>query len=290
MIIARDPQSLDRALARVRRRRESIGFVPTMGALHDGHAALIRECRRQCRVTVVSLYVNPLQFDSLADYRRYPRPLQKDLAFLRRRAVDVAYCPSPGVFPAESGIRLTEQRVSRLYEGKIRPGHFEGVLTIVAKLFLHVRPTHAFFGMKDFQQVWLVNRMLEEYPMGVRLVPVPTVRDTLTGLACSSRNMFLGKSARARAGWIYPALIETRAMSIRDARSHPAALVDHVRRVLRSRGIRVEYAAIVDARDFSSPRGRLSSRGSYRLLVAVRIGGIHLIDNMPVGRSGRTQK
>lgn len=287
MLILRDPKSLDRALAAFRRRGKSIGFVPTMGALHEGHAALIRESLRRRLRTVVSIYVNPLQFESAAELRRYPRSFQKDIALLRRLNVDAVYCPAAKSFPAAAGIRMTEQRVSRLYEGKLRPGHFEGVLSIVAKLLLQVRPAVAFFGEKDFQQLWLVQQMLEEYPMGVRLVAVPTVREP-SGLAVSSRNSFLTRAGRAKGAEIFRALSAAKKMSRAGCR--PAALESFARRHLRSAGIRPQYVSLIDTRDFSSPRAPLKRGGSYRLLAAARIDGVHLIDNVAVLRSPQKRK
>lgn len=285
MNIARDPVSLGRALARARRRGESIGFVPTMGSLHEGHAALIRRSLQTCRRTVVSIYVNPLQFESASALRRYPRSPQRDLSMLRRLGVDVAYCPSSGVFPPDPILRVSDRRVSHLYEGRLRPGHFEGVLTIVAKLFLQVRPTHAFFGEKDFQQLWLVRKLAEEFPFGLRLISAPTVRDPSTGLACSSRNRFLSAPGLRQAAWINRAIREGAKMAAVNGR--PAVIESAVRRRLRARDIRVQYVSIVDTRNFSRP-SRLSARRSYRLLAAALIDGVHLIDNAPVHPARRS--
>lgn len=280
MLTVREPNDLDRTLAAARKRGLSIGFVPTMGSLHEGHEALVLESRRACRLTVVSIFVNPLQFESKTAFHRYPRPLAKDLRKLRAWKADVVYCPAQRSFPSSAGLRVTEKKISGIYEGAVRPGHFEGVLTVVAKLFLQVRPTHAFFGEKDFQQLWLVEKMAEELCIGVRIVAVPTVREYDTGLACSSRNLRLRRSGRFRAGWMYRALVEAllKAQRVRS----PSALTGYVRRRLRSQGIRSEYVAIVETRDFSSPRRLLETGVPYRMLVAAKIDGVHLIDNIPL--------
>ncbi|OGH60738.1 MAG: pantoate--beta-alanine ligase [Candidatus Lindowbacteria bacterium RIFCSPLOWO2_12_FULL_62_27] len=266
-------------MAGARRRRRRVGLVPTMGALHAGHETLIRESLHRCDRTVVSIYVNPLQFDSAADFGRYPRPLRRDLAVLRRLGVDVAYCPKPSVFPAGCALRVTEPRVSEILEGRVRPGHFEGVLTIVAKLFLQVRPTHVFFGEKDFQQLWLIRRLLREFRFGIELVAVPTVREP-SGLACSSRNELLSARGRRRAAEIYHAL--SSAARRAGSGGRPVSIVAQVRRRLMEKKIRPEYIVLVDPVDFTPARRLIRPGARPRLLAGCRIDGIHLIDNISI--------
>lgn len=283
MIVARDPETLRRVLARVSRRRlagRGVGFVPTMGSLHPGHEALIRRCRARCKTTVVSIYVNPLQFESSRDFRRYPRTLARDLNVLRRLGVDIAYCPADGAFFSAAKIRVAERRVSSMLEGAVRPGHFEGVLTIVAKLFLHVKPDDAFFGEKDFQQLWLIRKMAEELPFGVRIHAAKTVRDPRTGLALSSRNILLSPAARVRASCLYRELIAARSRLTTERRA--GVIAREVRRRLARQVDRVNYASIVDAENFQEIQGRLVPGKEYRLLASVRLAGVHLIDNLPI--------
>ncbi|MBI4178461.1 pantoate--beta-alanine ligase [bacterium] len=276
MLIVRHPKALSRALASFRRGGRPIGFVATMGALHAGHKRLVRRSRRTCGATVVSIFVNPLQFESSTAYRRYPRALKSDLSLLRRWGADVVYCPARSAVLPETGVRVREERVSRLYEGAVRPGHFEGVLTIVAVLFSQVRPTHAFFGEKDFQQLWLVRRLSETLFPGVRIVPVPTARNE-QGLALSSRNARLTPAGRRHAAGLYRSLALARGAKNRN----PRAVVAEISRALRRGGIRPLYAALIDERDFTVPRGRLRRGVPYRILVSARIDGTHLIDNLP---------
>ncbi len=280
MKLARDPQSLAHALAPARRRGAPIGFVPTMGALHEGHQALVQECRNASDFSVVSIFVNPIQFETSDAFRKYPRNPKRDLSVLRSMNVDVAYCPGADVYPADTLVRVTETTVSRLFEGAVRPGHFDGVLTIVAKLFMHVRPSMAFFGEKDFQQIWLIRRMVSEFPFDVRIIGVPTVRDHRTGLACSSRNAFLSGSGRRKAASLNRAMSDAldRAPKLRTADAIALSVV----RKLRADGVRVRYAVIVREGDFARVRDRLALNTPYRILAAVTVDGVHLIDNFPL--------
>lgn len=280
MKIVRDPKALDRALTPARRRGRRIGFVPTMGALHEGHLALVRACRKTCDVTVVSIFVNPIQFETESAFQNYPRSLRRDLRLLGDRHVDVVYCPGARVYPADASLRMTKTRVSRILEGAVRPGHFDGVLTIVAKLFLHVRPARAFFGEKDFQQLWLIRKMVSEFPFGVDIVSVPTVRDPQSGLALSSRNALLSPGSRIKAARLYRAMTEAARLAKIARRVAPVAA--RVRRAVAAPGIRVRYVAVVRESDFAGMTGRLTPRTPCRLLASIDLEGVHLIDNMPL--------
>jgi pantoate--beta-alanine ligase len=176
------------------RSAEAVGFVPTMGALHEGHLALIRRARRECRRVVVSIYVNPTQFGPKEDLARYPRPRQLDLALCRREGVDLVFAPKNLYLPDHSTF-VEETMLSPAREGASRPGHFRGVATVVLKLFNLVRPTRAYFGQKDAQQVEVMRRMVRDLDVPVKIIVGPTVRGP-DGVALSSRNRFLSKEER----------------------------------------------------------------------------------------------
>jgi len=173
---------------------EAVGFVPTMGALHEGHVALIRRARRECRRVAVSIYVNPTQFGPKEDLARYPRPRRRDLGLCRREGVDLVFAPENLYLPDRSTF-VEENAVSQGRDGATRPGHFRGVATVVLKLFNLVRPTKAYFGQKDGQQVDVICRMVRDLDVPVRIVIVPTVRDA-DGVALSSRNQYLSAEER----------------------------------------------------------------------------------------------
>ena len=173
---------------------ESVGFVPTMGALHEGHLTLIRRARKECKKVVVSIYVNPTQFGPKEDLERYPRPRRQDLALCRKAGVDFIFAPENLYLPDHSTF-VEESTVSQGRDGASRPGHFRGVATVVLKLFNLTRPTRAYFGQKDAQQVDVITRMVRDLNVPVKLVIVPTVRDP-DGVAMSSRNRYLSAEER----------------------------------------------------------------------------------------------
>jgi pantoate--beta-alanine ligase len=253
MIVARTVQDVRAALAD--RRDGRIGLVPTMGALHDGHRALLRSARERCDTVVMSLFVNPAQFGEAADLNGYPRDEAADLDAARAEEVDVVFAPSAGVmYPPgyQTWVDVTE--LGAVLEGEHRPGHFRGVATVCLKLFLIVRPELAYFGQKDAQQVDVLRRMIADLELELQLVVVPTVRDT-DGLALSSRNVLLTPEERRRA------LALPRALATRDAET--------ARAILEASGLEVDYVAVAP---FDPPT----------LAAAVRAGSTRLIDNVPL--------
>jgi pantoate--beta-alanine ligase len=230
-----------------------LGFVPTMGALHAGHVALIRESARQNERTIVSIFVNPTQFNDPRDFATYPSPLKKDLADCEAAGVDAVFLPKRELlYPDDYVYRVTEVEQSDVLEGTSRPGHFEGVLTVVLKLLLLVSPARAYFGEKDWQQLQLVRGMAKAFLLETEIIGFPTVREE-DGLAMSSRNSRLSQAARIRAPEFYRVL--TTAMDCAMARHE-----------LESLGFEVEY---IDERD-------------GRRLGAVQLEGVRLIDNVPM--------
>jgi pantoate--beta-alanine ligase len=250
---------------------ETIGLVPTMGALHAGHRSLIDRARHENTKVVVSIFVNPLQFGANEDLSRYPRPIEADLEMLRSAGVDALYMPrAEDMYPEGSSTRVVVSGVAEPLEGAARPGHFEGVATVVTKLFWAVKPDRAYFGQKDAQQVAVVQRLAADLDTGVEIVACPIVREA-DGLAVSSRNAYLDPQERAAAVSLSRAL-RVASDAYRDGERDPARLRVLMLDVLvREPLAQVDYAEVVDPGNFSSP-GTLG-------LLAVRIGTTRLIDN-----------
>lgn len=262
--LIRARSELQRVVSGWKRRRLTTGLVPTMGALHAGHAALIRRAARECDRVIVSVFVNPLQFSPGEDLRRYPRTLGADRRLAAAAGADAVYAPSmAGMYPEDFKTHVEVEGLSDLYCGKYRPGHFRGVATVVLKLFNHARPDRAYFGEKDYQQVLIIEAMVRDLDVPVRVVRVPTVR-ARDGLALSSRNAYLSAAERAAAPALRAALLEGRRAARAGAKA--AAVVAAVRRALRGTGLKLQYAA----------------RCGSRLLAAAHLAGTRLIDNLRV--------
>ncbi len=278
--LVRGKAGLARLVAGWRARGLSVGFVPTMGALHDGHAALVRRAARECDRMVVSVFVNPLQFGPNEDYGRYPRALPADRRLVAAAGAAAVYAPTPEeMYPKGFRTHVEVEGLSALYCGAYRPGHFRGVATVVLKLFNQVRPDRAYFGEKDFQQVFLLERMTRDLDVPVQIVRVPTVREA-DGLARSSRNAYLSRDERAAAPALRAALLAgARAARVRGAT--PGQVVAAVRRALSRTPLRLQYAAVADALTLEPAR---DLRGPRRLLAAAHLGRTRLIDNVPLRR------
>ena len=262
------------------RQGRSVGFVPTMGALHAGHLSLVRRARRENDTVVVSIFVNPLQFGPREDFHRYPRTLAGDLALLKKEKVDCVFTPSArAMYVPGFSTRVRVQGLDGVLEGACRPGHFQGVATVVAKLFNIVQPSRAYFGQKDYQQVRVIRRMAEELNMPVHVIACPTVREA-DGLAGSSRNRFLSRAEREEAVKIYQALFLGRELVSGRAMHRSGPLIKRLRHVLeRIPRSRIEYVAVVDPETLE-PMDRI--RRPALLSVAVRIGKTRLIDNVVI--------
>jgi pantoate--beta-alanine ligase len=254
---------------------DRVGLVPTMGALHDGHLALVRTARSECDRVVVSIFVNPLQFGPGEDFDAYPRDLERDLALLDEIGVDIVFHPAAAEFTAVG--RLTTVHVTGLtdpLEGAVRPGHFDGVTTIVTKLFNVVQPNRAYFGEKDFQQLAVIRRMVADLDLPVEIVGCPIVRDA-DGLALSSRNAYLSVPEREAALAMPRALLGVAEDWDGDADSAR----DVLNRTLGAApGIRLDYAEVVDPETLAPLEGVVD--GPARALAAIRVGGTRLIDNI----------
>ncbi len=261
-----------------------IGFVPTMGYLHEGHLALVDEARRRADVVILSIFVNPLQFGPSEDLARYPRDLPRDRALASARGVDALFRPEVAtMYPPGSEVRISPGSIAERWEGAARPGHFAGVLTVVAKLLHLVEPDLACFGQKDVQQLTLVRRMVRDLDWPVEIVAVPTVREP-DGLALSSRNGYLGADDRKRAVVLSRALQAAHRAWL-DGETRAAALDGRMRQELSTEPtVAVEYISIADPETLAPVE-----TADERTVVAIagRIGGTRLIDNIRLGEGIR---
>jgi pantoate--beta-alanine ligase len=257
----------------------SVGFVPTMGYLHDGHASLILRAREQCDLVVVSLFVNPLQFGEGEDLDAYPRDIDRDTRLAESSGADLLFAPPVGeMYPRPVLTTVSVAEVSAPLEGAARPTHFDGVATVVAKLLSIVGPCAAYFGEKDFQQVAVVRRMVSDLSMPVRVVACPTIRE-LDGLAMSSRNAYLTREERAAAPVVHRALKAGAALILSGERD-PGAVRSLMSQIIRAEPLaELDYAEVVGADSFTVPD---PLTGNLRLLAAARLGRARLIDNVGV--------
>jgi pantoate--beta-alanine ligase len=270
-------QEVRDAVAKARRGGLSIGLVPTMGALHDGHASLIQAARVETGFVVVSIFVNPTQFGPSEDLSRYPRPLAQDLQVCARTGVDLVFLPEPAVmYPPGFRTFVEVEDLQKGLCGDSRPGHFRGVATVVLKLFHIVQPDVAYFGQKDAQQARIIQQLVRDLNVPVRLQICPIVRAP-DGLALSSRNQYLDPNQRRQGTILYRALEEARRLV--EAGEQDAAVVQHLlaARIEETPGAALDYAAVVDA-DTLKPLTRL--KGAILLALAVKFGSTRLIDNL----------
>ncbi len=276
MRTVRTVTGLRSVLAPARREGLSVGLVPTMGALHDGHLSLIRRAREECDVVVVSLFVNPAQFNERADLERYPRDERRDAELAAAAGADVLFAPSvEEVYPPGFATTVEVLGVSERLEGAARgPEHFRGVATVVTKLLCMAMPDVAYFGQKDAQQVLVIRRAASDLDLPVRIVALPTVREA-DGLALSSRNALLTPAQRDRALALPGALEAARALAATGERS-ARALLDAAREAMRPFGVEPEYLALVEP-DTLEPVDTLA--GETLLAIAARVGEVRLIDN-----------
>lgn len=286
MKIIRAPGSMTAWSERLRREGVIIGFVPTMGALHDGHRALIRAARLRCDALVVSIFVNPAQFGPTEDLSKYPRPIARDRTLCREEGVDVCFEPTANaMYPEGFQTIVSVPALARRWEGAARPHHFAGVATVVTKLFGMVQPHLALFGQKDYQQTALVRRLVSDLNLGVAILVRPTVRER-DGLAMSSRNVYLKADERQIAPLLSHALQAGRQMIMGGA-SDVAAIEQAMRQTAeQAPTMYVEYLAVCDP-DSLEPLPVIADRAV--LLGAVRIGSVRLIDNLLVNITGGTR-
>lgn len=274
----REARQLPAALIALRAGGKSLALVPTMGALHAGHLALIAEAKRHADHVAATIFVNPMQFGANEDFGRYPRQEEKDAGLLSEAGCDLLWLPQPDeIYPAGFATTVSVKGLSDRWEGEARPGHFDGVATVVAKLLCAVRPDIAVFGEKDFQQLAVIRRMTQDLQLGVEIIGMPTVRDA-DGLALSSRNAYLSADERDRALALPQALNEA-AKAILSSEPVERALHEAVERLKAAGFSKVDYVALVNALTLEPLE---KSGGPMRLIAAATMGSTRLIDNLPV--------
>jgi pantoate--beta-alanine ligase len=255
----------------------TVGFVPTMGALHQGHLALVERARRENRRVAVSIFVNPIQFGPAEDFRNYPRDVARDRRLLAAAGCDAVFVPGPRqMYPDGFEARVGVSSLARPLCGRFRPGHFEGVATVVTKLLHIVEPDRLYLGAKDFQQLRVVERVVRDLDLPVEVVACPIVREA-DGLAMSSRNRYLAAAERARAPRLHLAL-RAGAAAVRAGERDPRRVRALVVRALRGVG-RVQYVEVLDARTLAA---RVKLSGPTLIAAAVFVGAARLIDNLVV--------
>ena len=255
----------------------SVGLVPTMGAFHEGHLSLMRQAREACQVVVTSIFVNPTQFGPKEDFEKYPRDEAADLSLAEAAGVDIAFCPSATeIYPRKTTV-VSVEGVTDLWEGSLRPGHFNGVSTVVLKLFNIVQPNVSYFGLKDYQQCTVIKRMVEDLDIPIDLRFCETVRAP-DGLAMSSRNRYLSDASRQIAPRLFQELTST-SRKLRLADPDVVDVLERSKRELESFGFSVDYFALVD----SNTLERLSVlNDACRLIAAAKLEGTRLLDNVAV--------
>jgi pantoate--beta-alanine ligase len=272
------------AIADLRKVGKTLGFVPTMGALHEGHAALIRAARKQSDLVAVSIFVNPAQFGPKEDFAKYPRPFDADCRLCEREGADLVFTATPEeMYPRGYDTYVVQEHLAGVLCGKSRPNHFRGVLTVVLKLFNIVAPDFAFFGQKDAQQVIIIKRMASDLNLPVRLVTIPTTRES-DGLAMSSRNAYLSPDERRDAACLHEALSRARDM-VRSGEKNAGKIREGMTRIIRSRqSARIDYVGIVDAHGLNRVE-RIEN--DVLVALAVYIGATRLIDNLCLTHEGQ---
>lgn len=255
----------------------SLGLVPTMGALHEGHLSLIRASKATADVTVCSLFVNPTQFNNPIDLEKYPRTLEKDISLLESGDCDVLFAPETSTMYERQGvIHFDFGELDKVLEGKFRPGHFSGVATVVTKLFHIVEPDHAFFGQKDYQQLQIISRLVEELKFNIKIHGMPIFREP-TGLAMSSRNQRLTKEEKERALILHESLADARSKLVAGT-PWPAVQKNIIEKINKTRDLQLEYFELTQRDDLTNTKN--VDIGNGIILTACFVGSIRLIDNM----------
>ncbi len=272
--IARSLLNLKKNLSNLKK-SQKIGLVPTMGCIHNGHLELIKKCKKLKYFTVVSIFVNPAQFNNQKDLKKYPSQEKKDIEILKKNDVDLVFFPkTKQMYPLGYSTYIKEINFSDILCGKYRKNHFSGVLTIVLKLFLIVKPYAAFFGEKDFQQLFLIKKMVKDFNLGVKIIGIPTVRDS-NGLALSSRNKLLNARGLEIAKQIYLNIKKIRNLDYKYTKD----LELYLKKELKKSGLNnIEYIEIRETNSLKHPKSIIRGK-TLRIFIAVHVEGVRLIDN-----------
>jgi len=264
---------------KMRVKGKSIGFVPTMGALHEGHLSLVRQAHKENDIVVVSVFVNPIQFGPKEDFRKYPRNIKRDARLCKSAGADIIFYPDiKDIYPENYKTYVVVEDLGALLCGKFRPGHFKGVTTIVAKLFNIVSPNVAYFGQKDAQQAVIIKKMAQDLNMPVQIKVMPIVREE-DGLAMSSRNIYLNRNERRDAQVLYQSLIMAKSL-IRQGHTGPSSIIKEIRQLInKKKNAKIQYISIVGPKDLLPVD---SIRKKVLIALSVWIGRTRLIDNIIV--------
>lgn len=269
-----------------RKKEKIIGFVPTMGYLHDGHISLIRRAKKECDFVVVSIFVNPTQFGPDEDFERYPRDIERDKKILEKEKVDILFVPEvKEMYPDDFKTWVYVEKYSEILEGKFRPGHFRGVATVVLKLLNIVQPDKSYFGWKDAQQLIIVKKMVDDLNIPTEIIGCETVRED-DGLACSSRNVYLSKEERKKALCLYKALKRIEEMIKKEKIYDCKRLIKEGEKIIKKeKGVELQYLEIVRISDLTSIE---KIEDDVIVLGAIKIGNVRLIDNLKIDKDEET--
>jgi pantoate--beta-alanine ligase len=276
MDVCKDIDCVRAFIKSIKKQFKTVGFVPTMGYLHEGHMSLVKASKNMCDITVVSIFVNPKQFGPKEDYSKYPRNLERDLKLLEETKIDMVFIPDVDtIYPEGFSTTINIGPLANILEGTFRPGHFDGVCTVVTKLFNIVKPDKAFFGEKDYQQLKIIQKLVKDLNLDIEIVPIPTKREE-DGLAMSSRNAYLNQEERRRASSIYRFLLKAKEAFEKGIKDTDK-IIEHAKAVLDVDVI--DYIKIVDKETLEEK----TTPSKYdRILIAVRIGSTRLIDNVEI--------
>ena len=280
MKVVTNPVSLQKEVLRLKRRGKIIGFVPTMGYLHAGHISLMRQAKKDCDVVVVSIFVNPLQFGPREDLKKYPRDLKRDISLCKKYTDILFYPKAKSMYPGDFLAKVEVKRLGEVLCGASRPGHFEGVATVVNKLFNIVLPDKAYFGQKDAQQAVIIKKMVSDLNMPVRVIAMPTVREK-DGLAMSSRNIYLSRQERKDAVILYNSLLLAKSM-VKKGVLDSFKVISGIRNLIRKlKAAKVDYISLVYPETLAPVK---KIKEEVLVLLAVFIGKTRLIDNILIKR------
>lgn len=276
MDVCKDINCVRAFIKNIKQQFKTVGFVPTMGYLHEGHMSLVKASKKMCDITVVSIFVNPKQFGPKEDYSKYPRNLERDLGLLEEAKVDMVFMPDiDTIYPEDFSTTINIGPLANVLEGAFRPGHFDGVCTVVTKLFNIVKPDKAFFGEKDYQQLKIIQKLVKDLNLDIEIIPIPTKREE-DGLAMSSRNTYLNQDERRRASSIYRFLLKAKE-SFEGGIKDTDKIIEYAKAALDVDA--VDYIKIVDKETLEEK----TTPSKYdRILIAVRIGSTRLIDNIEI--------
>ncbi len=281
MKIITSPVVAQRYFVKLKKCGKTIGFVPTMGALHEGHLSLIKRARKENALVVVSIFINPAQFGKNEDFEKYPRTFRQDKKICRQTGVDIIFYPSTNDIYKQEHLTFVEvKNLSDILCGKFRPGHFRGVTTVVLKLFNIIQPTRAYFGTKDFQQLKIIEKMVDDLNIPVKIISCPTIREKF-GLAFSSRNKYLSTGQKLDSALIYKAISDAKVKISEGYLKDIVSVKKYITKaVSKISGINLEYVEIVDPKTLTNIEGRISLKNNLRILIAAKVGRTRLIDNV----------